>query len=265
MMSILDMQLKKKNLGLTNQMIADHSGLPLATVQKIFSGATPHPRYATRVALDKAFSDFDDIDNFCLAEPKYVYGSGAKKADEAGKTVEDYLALPEDIRVELIDGVFYDMAAPTTIHQRIAFKISIAFESHVSKNGGNCVPFVAPVDVNLDNDDKTMVQPDVLIVCDRNKITRARIYGAPDLVVEVVSPSNSFVDTLIKLNKYKKAGVREYWIVFPDEKKVFTYFFEESEDPTIYSFGATVPVRIWNSECLVDFAEIYDSISFITD
>lgn len=264
MMSIFDMQLKKKDLGLTNQMIADRSGLPLATVQKIFSGATPHPRYATRVALNKAFMEYEDT-SFCVAEPSYVYGSGAKKDDNCNKTVDDYLALPDDIRVELIDGVFYDMAAPTTIHQRIAARIYLNFEIHVSKNGGNCVPFVAPVDVNLDNDDKTMVQPDVLIVCDRNKITRARIYGAPDLVVEVVSPSNSFVDTLIKLNKYKKAGVREYWIVFPDEKKVFTYFFEESEDATIYSFGATIPVRIWNSECLVDFAEIYDSVSFITD
>ena len=80
--------------------------------------------------------------------------------------------------------------------------------------GNKCVPFVAPTDVQLDCDDKTMVQPDVLVVCDRSKITKERIVGAPDLVMEVISPSRVTVDIFIKVQKYKNAGVREYWLVF---------------------------------------------------
>ncbi len=179
------------------------------------------------------------------------------------KTIDDYLAMPEGARVELIDGRFYDMAAPTTIHQSIVFEIASLFKDFISKKGGSCTTFIAPTDVQLDRDNKTMVQPDVFVVCDRSKITPLRVVGAPDLVLEIMSPSNVFKDTLIKLLKYKYAGVREYWIIAPDEKSILVYDFEHDRDWEMYTFDDTVPVNIWNGECRVDFREIYSRIEFL--
>jgi Uma2 family endonuclease len=177
--------------------------------------------------------------------------------------MDDYIRLPEGTRVELIDGKFYDMAAPTTVHQGIGFEICYQLKNYVTENGGKCVPFIAPTDVQLDCDDKTMVQPDVLVVCDRSKITRERVVGAPDLVVEIVSPSNVITDVLIKLYKYKNAGVREYWIVFPDEKMVMVYNFEQGTSPVEYTFADSIPVGIWDGKCKIDFERIYDQIGFL--
>jgi len=130
-------------------------------------------------------------------------------------------------------------------------------------NNGSCIPFIAPTNVQLNCDDKTMVGPDVLVVCDRSKITKARIVGAPDLIVEILSPGRWFVDTILKMKKYKEAGVREYWVVDPDEKKLAVFHFEENDDPVEYTFDDQVPVGIWNGECKVDFALIYERIRFL--
>ena len=280
-MTVEQMIQKKKELGCSNQLIADLSGVPLGTVQKIFSGSTKAPRYHTLQALDKVFSEMgSESDKLevpgdlisqsgvsILKEPQPAYQPGYYRAASVrrigDKTIEDYLALPEGTRVELIDGVFYDMAAPGTIHQRIAGQIFYTFEKHIIENGGSCVPFIAPTDVQLDCDDKTMVQPDVMIVCDRDKLTRPRLVGAPDLIVEVVSPSNWKMDVYLKLKKYKNAGVREYWVVLPEEKSVMVYRFETSREPIEYTFDDKVPVGIWENQCEVDFSVIYDRIRFL--
>ena len=199
-----------------------------------------------------------------------TYGAApyeGKKRIKAGakgdKTLEDYLALPEGVRVELIDGVFYDMAAPTSPHTYVASDIREVFKAYVKANKGQCVPFVAPTDVQLDCDDKTVVQPDVMIICDRSKITKPRIVGAPDLVVEVLSPSNWSHDMVRKLKKYKKAGVREYWIVNLEEQYVLVYEFTKSDFPTEYDFDDEVPVGIWDGKCKVNFREIYEDVEFM--
>ncbi len=178
-------------------------------------------------------------------------------------TLEDYLALPDDQRVELIDGVFYDMAAPTLIHQAIGDCLQTDFNNYIRKKHGSCRAFTSPVDVQLDCDDKTIVQPDVLIICDLSKLRRERVYGAPELVVEVLSPSTSRKDRLLKLTKYKKAGVREYWIIDPDRKRVFVYEFEKGDACRIYSFEESVPVGIYDGDCAVNFSQIYEEIRFL--
>ena len=278
-MTIEEMKAKKKEYGLSCEYIAVKSGVPVSTLRKIFSGVTPTPRRGTLEALCIFFKSFEvpNIEDTNIEdnpEHNFVYedygeyeaadGTAALKIEDySNKTLDDYLALPEGIRVELIDGVFYDMAAPTTIHQRIGGEIYNQISSFIDANNGSCVPFIAPTDVQLDCDDKTIVEPDVLVVCDRNKITKPRIVGAPDFIVEVLSPSNWYHDTQRKLWKYKQAGVREYWIVMPEQMKIHVYEFEKSDKPMIYSFEDEIPVGIWNGKCKVDFKKVYDKISFM--
>ena len=262
-MTIDEMISRKKELGYSNKKLAELSGVPLGTVQRIFSGETQNPRYQALLALEKVLKY---PEQGMLSEPAsgYMdsYNSGTSALKSGGYTLDDYLALPDDQRVELIDGVFYDMASPTSVHQLIGGRIYAFLLSFVQENGGECIPFIAPMDVQLDCDDKTIVEPDVFVVCDRSKITRPRIVGAPDLVIEVMS-SNWYHDTVRKLKKYKNAGVREYWIIMPEQKEVLVYFFEESDGPHYYSFEDKIPVRIWEGKCEVDFSTVYESVKFL--
>jgi len=262
-MNIEEMKQRKKELGYSNKKISELSGVPVGTIQKIFSGETSSPRYDTIQALTSVLEE--SFYKSILSETASPYGSrkDKKKNFMDNKNIDDYIALPEGTRVELIDGKFYNMSAPSTIHQYICDEILFIFKAYVKMNKGKCVPYSTPVDVQLDCDDKTMVQPDVLIVCDRDKITGKRIYGAPDLVVEVVSMGNVTTDVFVKLKKYKQAGVKEYWIVFPDEKKVMVYEFEKDSDPVEYTFEDHIPVGIWKGKCKVNFKEIDEQIKLL--
>ena len=209
---------------------------------------------------DKEFEYSSENNNEANMIKEEAIAYGVKKQGEY--TLEDYYAIPDDKRVELIDGVIYDMASPTLVHQRLAGRIFSILDVFILNKKGACIPFVSPIDVQLDCDDKTMVQPDVIVVCDRNKTIKRCVYGAPDFIVEVLSPSTSKKDSAIKLRKYKDAGVREYWMVDPDKKKVVVYDWSKSEIPTVYGFDAKVPVGIFDGECEIDFAEIYQQIEF---
>lgn len=256
-MTIQEMKERKKELGYTYAQIAELSGVPLGTVQKVFNGATSAPRYETLRALEQLLGDSHDM---YIREAQNIYGS---KKQQGEYTLEDYYEIPDDIRVELIDGVFYNMTAPTSPHQLIAGYIHARLLGHAMEKKGPCLPMISPLDVQLDCDDKTMVQPDVVIICDRDKIINRCIYGAPDFVIEVLSKSTRKKDMVIKLNKYMNAGVREYWMIDPIKKTVIVYDFDNEEYPVIYGFDAKVPVQIWNGECIIDFQEVYDHIRFL--
>ena len=144
-------------------------------------------------------------------------------------TIEDYYALPDECRVELIDGFIYNMSAPSARHQALIGELFFRFRQHILKNKGKCFPFMSPINVQLDEDDRTMVQPDVIVTCNRDKIRNREYYGAPDLVIEVLSPSNRPKEQRRKYQKYKNAGVREYWVVDPAKKRVTVYDFEADE------------------------------------
>ncbi|MCD8104179.1 MAG: Uma2 family endonuclease [Lachnospiraceae bacterium] len=178
-------------------------------------------------------------------------------------TLEDYYALPDDRRVELIDGVIYDMAAPNTAHQATVVEIAVQLKNYIDSRGGKCLAFMSPVDVQLDCDERTMVQPDVLVVCDRDKVIRRCVYGAPDLVVEIVSPSSERKDHIIKLAKYINAGVREYWIVDLRQEKVIVYDIEHDGRTTIYGMDKPIPVQIFGGDCQIFFEEIIDLVRSI--
>ena len=170
-------------------------------------------------------------------------------------TEEEYYALPDEIRVELIDGVFYDMASPTVEHQSLIGGLLVAISQYIHDNKKNC-KVLFDVDTKLFPDkDDTIVRPDLFVVCNPDIIDK-RINGAPDWIIEVASPSNANNDYLRKLSLYKRAGVKEYWIVDPMEQKVLTYWLPDEEfHLKVYSFTDTVPVGLCE-DFSIDFSQV---------
>lgn len=261
-MTLEEMKERKRQLGYTNEQIADWSNVPLSTVQKVFSGATQAPRYETLRAIEKVLTDRSAEASLTVWESMCQYGRPIEKK-QGEYTVSDYYAWPEDERIELIDGVIYDMGAPLWEHQLIVVEIASELRTFVKKNKGKCKVAVSPVDVQLDCDDKTMVQPDVLVICQRGKINKKNVLGAPDLVVEVLSKGTRKKDMTIKLNKYADAGVREYWIVDPERERVIVYDLENDLGIALFTFESQIPVHIFNDECVIDFKDIKEYIADI--
>ena len=296
MMTIEEMKARKEELMYTCAMISEKSGLPLSTVQKVFSGATAKPRYSTMEALDRVlkkpsyhYEDDPVTGGTLLVEEEAleftptsgIIKAGAKKVDcwtgeepserwpmQGKYTVDDYLAIPDDIRVELIDGVIYDMGAPRNVHQLVLSRLFIEFNKCIEEHDSPCMLFIAPLDVRLDGDNKTMVQPDLMIAClkdmDENEYTEMdrgkRHNGPPDLTVEILSPSTRTKDCTIKLRKYMNAGVKEYWIVDIDNEKVMVYEFEKDVLPTQYSFDDIIPIGLSEGKCSIDFSKVKDRL-----
>jgi len=160
-------------------------------------------------------------------------------------TIDDIYALPDGERAELIDGRIYYMAPPNTKHQRLLNYLSTEVNLYIRRNGGKCEVFPAPFAVFLSKNDKDYVEPDISIICDKERITDKGCQGAPDWVIEIVSPSSRQMDYFIKLFKYQRSGVREYWIVDPTKEQVMVYKFEK-EVMEQYSFGEEIAVGIYD-------------------
>ena len=285
-MTLEEMKVRKKEAGLSNRQLSELSGVPVGTIDKLFSGRTASPRYATLQALERVLFPAgekkpDRSASYTELLPEAV-PSGVKETParyrshrQGQYTLADYLALPDERRVELIDGVFYDMSAPSIPHQTIAGFLYLVLSAFIRSGKGGCRAFIAPTDVQLDCDEKTILQPDVMIVCDRSKITYARIFGAPDFVAEVLSPSTRKKDLTLKVQKYANAGVREYWCIEPDSKLVYVYWFDgytdgpdhpEAESPaapflSVHSFEEEIPVLIYDGTCTVCFKELEEELA----
>ena len=161
-------------------------------------------------------------------------------------TIEDIFALPEGKRAELIDGQIYDMAPPSPFHQKLVMELSATIRNYIRAKGGSCEVYPAPFAVFLNKDTQNYVEPDISVICDVDKIDHKGCNGAPDFIIEIVSPSSQRMDYLTKLLKYRSAGVREYWIVNPVTKTVQVYSFEGNENSTQYSFDKEIPVTIYS-------------------
>ena len=172
-------------------------------------------------------------------------------------TYADYITWNDDQRYELIDGEIYLMALPTTTHQRIFGRLFRKFGDHL--DGKKCEVF-PPLDVRLnwEKGDDTVVQPDLLVVCDPDKIDDKGCKGAPDLVIEILSPSTASYDMMTKFTKYCDAGVKEIWFVSPDERE--TKVFKERNGEyfsTMFSATSKITVGIL-PELTIDMKDIFD-------
>ncbi|MCI9110177.1 MAG: Uma2 family endonuclease [Lachnospiraceae bacterium] len=159
-------------------------------------------------------------------------------------TIDDIYALPDGERAELIDGKIYYMAPPSRTHQRISGKLYQTIANYIDSTGGKCEIYAAPFAVFLNDDDINYLEPDISVICDQSKLDDKGCHGAPDWVIEVVSPSSKPRDYMAKLFKYRNAGVMEYWIVDPDKQMTMVYGFEK-DIVEQYNFGEDVPSGIY--------------------
>lgn len=170
-------------------------------------------------------------------------------------TIDDIYSLTNGERAELIDGQLYYMAPPNTAHQRILSFLHLEIGNHIRAKKGSCEIFPAPFAVFPFADDSKYLEPDISVVCDRHKINDNGCNGAPDWVIEIVSPGSRRMDYYTKLSLYRSAGVREYWIVDPMKQTILVYDMEHDSAPVIYSFTDIVKANIYDDLC-IDFSEI---------
>lgn len=143
-----------------------------------------------------------------------------------GYTISDIESLPEGERAELLDGELFRMEAPTRIHQRILMILSWKIQSYIIDNTGKCHVYPAPFAVYIKKDKRNYVEPDISVICDKDKLDEKGCQGAPDWMIEIVSPSSKTMDYERKVKLYREAGAREYWIVDPETETVTVYGFE---------------------------------------
>jgi len=169
-------------------------------------------------------------------------------------TTEDIYALPDGERAELIDGRIYYMAPPSRKHQRVILSLGRKIADYIDARGGSCEVDIAPFAVFLNADDRNYVEPDISVISNPGKLTEKGCVGAPDWIIEVVSPGSKRMDYMIKLFKYRTAGVREYWVVDPEKKRIMVYNFEV-EDTAEYSFADEVKAGIY-PDFSIDFSRV---------
>lgn len=160
-------------------------------------------------------------------------------------TIDDIYALPDGQRAELIDGQMYMMAPPIRIHQKLISQFTKVIGNYIDAKHGTCEVYPAPFAVFLNEDDLNYVEPDISVICDKGKLNDKGCNGAPDWVIEIVSPSTSRIDYGVKLFKYRSAGVREYWIVNPLKKAVTVFDLEKEEKSNQYDFDDTISSCIY--------------------
>lgn len=179
----------------------------------------------------------------------------------------DYLTWDEQERWEILDGIPYMQAAPSRVHQEILVEILNQIANYL--NGKPCKVYPAPFCVRLDNekndyDIKNVVEPDITIVCDRSKLDEKGCKGSPDMIVEILSPSTGKNDRFFKFNKYEKAGVKEYWVVEPDQKLISVFLLQSSGRygrPEMYTEQDRIRVSIF-PDLEIDLKSVFEAVDF---
>lgn len=180
-------------------------------------------------------------------------------------TYEDLLNIGEEKRYEVINGVLYKMESPITIHQQIVGELYVQFYKYLENK--KCKVFISPLDVCLSGiknpkKEYNVVQPDIMVVCNENKITDKCIKGVPDLIIEVLSKSSRKHDTFIKFNLYQHYGVKEYWIIDTELETISQYILNEKNIytiPKIYDITDEIKVNELKN-CTISLKNIKTSI-----
>lgn len=174
-------------------------------------------------------------------------------------TIKQYEQISEDIRAEIFEGFIYDMASPSTFHQRLSLRLAAIIDSYIIRKKGDCEVFTAPYDVVLSKKPLVIVQPDIMVVCDKKKLDSKRCNDAPDFIIEITSPSTASHDYIQKSYYYQRYGVREYWIVDMEKQTVTVHYFEGGSFSSQYPFNSSVKVNIYD-DLEIDFAEISERL-----
>lgn len=169
-------------------------------------------------------------------------------------TTEFIYNLPEGERAELIDGQIYYMAPPSREHQKLIMNLSATIHNYINSKSGLCEVYPAPFAVFLNKDDKTYVEPDISVICDKSKLDDKGCVGAPDWIIEIVSPSSIRHDYLTKAHLYETTKVREYWIVDIDKQRITVHNFE-NQTLEEFSFSDIVKAGIYE-DLYINFRDI---------
>ncbi len=232
-MTIEQMSKRRKELGYSYKQLADLTRVPIGTIQKIFGGITKSPRRETIKALERLLGEEtrgseEELRTFLM--PGYEKSHGELD-------LYDYYKIPENMRAELIDGDFYEMESQSILEQLISGLVGAQLVEHMGRKGLEWSVLFSSPSVRLDKDKWTIVEPDLIIVCDREKLQRKRIEGAPDFILEVTSPATRKKDLSLKTYKYEKAGVKIYFILEPDRKRLLTYDFRNQGSLEVICWG----------------------------
>lgn len=295
-MTAAEMKQIKEEYGLSYEDVARETGLPVSTVSKLLNGFTKAPRRKTVETLSAYFMHLGRTGNpngggllnllresgmgqtgpSVLRETTFPYSTGATGAKKKKHlvTIEERDLLPEEVRTELIDGVLYDMSAPSITHQLVGKLVARQLDDCIEKSGRDCTALLAPVDIVLAEDPATVLQPDLIVTC-RENIEKSRErwkrlqkhQGAPEFVMEVLSPSTKKKDIGIKYMKYLESDAKEYWVVDPDSRKVIVYNLSAIRDEEnhadiccLYGPDQKMPVLVSGGKCQIDFPEIWKKI-----
>ena len=303
-MTIEQMKLKKRLLGLTAAELADGAGVPLPTLQKILSGKTTRPRAATMERLEAYLKKAMELASFgpgsgesspasesqtmydtnarpgassIIRENAVPYHAAPKYPNQGQYTVEDLYEIPEladeDVRIELIDGVIYDMSTPTVPHEIIASELSFLLKECINRQNQNCLVLNNAALCPLPGENTYLV-PDVMAICRKDQLTKRWAAGGPEFAAEVLSPSTRAHDMVRKRRKYHAAGVSCLWLIDPEYQMVYADYLRNhgaekdaadeafSYETEMYTFDDIIPVRAGSHSCEIDFTKIRDRISY---
>ena len=246
-MTISDIKQLKERDGMTEEQISELTGIPLFIVDGIFSGEIEEPKYMTPLEFEELLTRLgipfyhDESKGYpCLIrEEATSYNYHARRY-----ALGDMEKICDIILMEVINGKMHAMSAPSRMHQFLVSKLLIRIGNHIEKKRGKCHVYPAPFGVRLFSDDETWVEPDILVICKKNIMTDSGCDGAPDLIVEIVSPNNVFHDYVTKLVKYQQAGVREYWIVDPTNERITLYYFQDPVQKVEYTYEDTISSNV---------------------